>query len=135
MTGDILLDLAISLGGIAALVAASWLLGGWRTAWASLEAARERLAFDEPDFAPADWCVGVDGKAAAAIDAGGALAVVFVVGDSLATRRLAPGAVDARVDGSSVVVRLGDISRRDVRLAAADEREARAWLGRLGGRR
>jgi hypothetical protein len=134
MTGSLFLDLLISVGGVALLIALSWLLGGLRSVRVDETAATERLAFDEPDFAPADWLTSADGCAAAAISRDGRdAAVVFAVGDRLATRRFKAGAVAVHVDGRSVAVLLGDVSRPKIALLAPDADAANRWARRLRG--
>lgn len=132
MTGNLLLDLVISLAGVALLVFVAFLLGATRTLTLDRATAEERLAFDEPDFRPGDWLVGRDGRAAIALSESGAeTAVVFVNGDGLGVRRFPTGRLRIERGGDSVVVLLGDISRGKVAVAAADAAEAEAWAGRL----
>jgi hypothetical protein len=132
MTGDPLLDLAISFVGTVLLVALSWALGAWRSAAVDEAAAAARLAFDEPDFRPSAWLVSEDGRAALAADeAGREFALVFAVGDGLATRRAALGSRPAQRDGRAVTILLNEFSKRRVRLVARDESAAEDWAGRL----
>ncbi len=134
MTGNLYLDLLISLGGVAVLVLVSFLLGGWKSAKLDEAAARDRLAFDEPDFRPSEWLFGGDGKSAAALSEDGAeAAFVFALGDGLATRRAALGAVPVKVDGDKVVASLHDPSKWALTLAAGSPEEAARWAGRLSG--
>lgn len=133
MTGDLVLDLLISLAAIALMVGISWLMGAWRTIRVDEASAAERLAFDEPDFAPVRWMVGADGKAAAALSESGEAAFVFAVGDSLATRRPAPGAYRVSRDGEAVVAAIADPSKPAIRLRAASAGQAAEWAGGLGG--
>ncbi|MEX0645649.1 MAG: hypothetical protein WD076_10075 [Parvularculaceae bacterium] len=134
MTGNLYLDLAISLGGVAILVAVSWLLGAWRSITLDEASARDRLAFDEPDFVVGEWLFGADRKSAVAISAdGGELALVKPLGDGLATRRIKKGAAPVEAKGADVVIALGDPSIRKFRLKAADEKAAARWAGGLGG--
>lgn len=136
MTGHLVLDLAISLGGIVLLVALSYTLGAFRTVTVTEETARERLAFDEPDFRPSEWFVGADQKSAAVLSQGGAeTALVFAVGDGLATRRFRQGSVSVEHEGTDVLFILGEPSRRAVRLKAVDGTAAERWVLRLAGRR
>ena len=136
MTGDLVFDLAISVAGIIVLVAVSWLLGGLRSAEATREKAAERLSFDEPDFAAGEWLIGADGKAAAAISADGReIALVFAVGDGLATRRFDRDKVVAEQKDSAVVFRPGEPSLSRLKLAAPDAATAEQWFLRLSPRR
>ena len=134
MTGDPVIDLLISAAGIAALVAIAFVLGARRTVRVGEENARERLAFDEPDFVPAEVLVGVDGAAAAALSAAGELALVFAVGDGLVTRRRMARDYETARDGASIVYRLGEPSRLRVTLTAPSEAMATDWLARMAGK-
>lgn len=134
MTTGLLIELGLSLAGVGVLVAATYFLGAWRTARVTLEAAAERLKFDEADFEPQDWLIGADGKAAAAISRDGAeLGLVFVVGEDFATRRLRRSAVRLARDGAAIIFDLKEPSRRAVRIMAPDEGAAAQWFLRLGG--
>lgn len=136
MTGDLVLDLAISLGGVLAIVGVTAALGALTTARVTQDCARDRLAFDEPDFVAAEWMIGLDGRAAAAISADRAeTALIFAVGDGLATRRFRAGAVALEKAGATLVFRLGEPSLPAVRLAAPDDATAADWLSRIGGPR
>jgi hypothetical protein len=132
MTGNLVLDLVISLGGVAVLVAVSGMLGGWRSLKVDEAAARDRLAFDEQDFVARDLLLSRDGKAAAALSNEEAV-FLFPLGDSLATRRTRLGAVRVAVEGASVIAALGDVSKAKLKLAAPDEATAARWAGRLKG--
>lgn len=134
MTGDLSLDLLVSVAAIALMVGISWLLGAWRNVPVDEASAAERLAFDEPDFAPVRWMVGADGKAAAALSAaGGEAAFVFAVGDSLASRRLQLGAFRVSRDGEEIIAAIADPSKPAIRLRAPSAAEAADWAGGLGG--
>lgn len=134
MTGNLAIDLAISLAGIALMVGVSFLIGAWRSAPVSEAAARERLAFDEPDFEPSRFMVSGDGRAAAAMSgAGDEAAFVFSVGDRLATRRFRRGAFKVRREGGEVVAEISDPSMPKLRLIARNAEEAADWAGGLNG--
>lgn len=136
MTGNALIDLAISLAGVAILIGLSWLLGAMRSVAVTSEAAIERLAFDEPDFKIGEWFFGADNKSAAAMSADGhETALVFAVGDGLATRRFRHGAIGIEKSGTMLEFRMGEPSLRRVRLVAPDETAAEHWILRLAGRR
>jgi hypothetical protein len=134
MTGNLYLDLLISFAGVGVLVAVSWTLGGWRSAPVDAASAAERLAFDEPDFKPGEWLLSVDGRAAAALSEDGKeAALVFRVGDGLATRRFRRGAVPIERSGAALVAALKEPSKWRLRLIAPDEASAARWAGGLGG--
>ncbi|MEZ5895805.1 MAG: hypothetical protein R3C40_11175 [Parvularculaceae bacterium] len=133
MTGDLYLDLAISLAGVGLVVLISYVLGAWRTVKVTESAAADRLAFDEPDFAPGVWMTGVDGAAAAArAKAGGEIALVFPLGDRLVSRRLSAPAVKCAVQADAVVIDLREPSKRAIRLVAASSQQAGEWARALG---
>lgn len=136
MTGDPLLDLAISVGGIALLAAAFILAGATRRVTVTEANAGERLAFDEPDFSPAGWIVSGDGKAAATTSRDGReTAVVFAAGDGLVTRRFRHGAVSLEKHGTEILLMLNEPSKRRVRLVAPSDDAAEEWILRLAGPR
>lgn len=134
MTGNLYIDFAISIAGIALMVGVSWLMGAWRSAPIDEAAAMERLAFDEPDFEADRWRVAADRKAAAALSAAGdEIAFILTIGDSLATRRLKRSELKVRRDDKAVVAETGDPAMPKIRLAARDAAEAVEWAGELGG--
>lgn len=136
MTGNLLIDLAISFAGIVVLVGVSFLFGAMRSATVTDRAAAERLAFDEPDFRAGEWLIGADGKSAAALSADSAeTALVFAVGDRLASRRFRHGAIGLEREGATVIFRVSEPSLPRVRLTAPDEHSAEQWVLRLAGRR
>ncbi len=104
MTGNLLIDSAISLGVIAVLVLAARL--AFRAPSPPLDVARasERLAFDEPDFAPTRWLVDAGGRAALAEGANGDFAVVCRLGIDLVTRRFPAGAAAVKTEANGIVV-------------------------------
>ncbi len=136
MTGNLVVDLAISLAGIGVLVGVSFVLGGWRTAAVTEEAANARLGLDEPDFIPDDWMVGVDGGCAAAVSGDRhEIALVFAVGDKLASRRFRRGAVSIEKQAGVVIFRMKEPSLEKIRLLAANEADVERWLLCLAGPR
>lgn len=134
MTGDLTLDLLISAAGVALIVAISALLGGFRSVRLDEASARARLAQDEPDFEPAAFMISADGKAAAALGAGRDAALLFALGDGVATRRFAVGAFEVAAEGRDVAILLGEPSKGRLTLAAATPETAAEWAGRLSGR-
>lgn len=134
MTKSLLIELALSLAGVGLLVAVSWVLGAWRSVSVTAEGAADRLAFDEPDLVITEWLIGADGKSAAALSADGAeIALVFALGDSLATRRLGRRQAGVERQGAALRFVLGEVSRRAVTLKAQDEPTARRWLSLVTG--
>ncbi|MCA8889228.1 MAG: hypothetical protein KDA46_10390 [Parvularculaceae bacterium] len=133
MTGNLYLDLAISLVGVGLVVLISYFLGAWRSVKVTEAAAADRLAFDEPDFAPERWMIGVDGAVAAALaKAGGEIALVFSLGDRLVSRRLPALAVKCSARDGTLVFELGEPSKRAIRLVAASSQQAGEWARALG---
>lgn len=136
MSRELLIELAVSIAGVAILVAVSWLLGAMKSIAVTEEAAKDRLAFDEPDFDAAEWFFGADGKSAAAISGDGSeTALVFVLGDGLGTRRFRHGAVSIERHGAVIIFRTGEPALRSVKLAAPDAADAEQWVLRLAGAR
>ena len=145
MTGNVLLDLALSLGGVVLLVGLARLLFGARPATldrvaapdraptpdraAARAAAADRLAFDEPDFAPTDWLAGAGG--ALALNAAGEAALVVPLGDGLATRRVRLCDLRSRREGAVILIEAPDHAFSSLAVTAASEAEARRWAARL----
>ena len=115
MTGNLYLDFAISLAGVAFIVGVSWLLGGFRTARVDEASLRERAAIDEPDFVIERVFVDDDGKAGVALS-DSEMFVISVVGDGFTTRRAALSALEAKRDGKSVLLILRGAGVSPVRL-------------------
>ncbi|MCB2099048.1 MAG: hypothetical protein AB7F91_14315 [Parvularculaceae bacterium] len=136
MSEGMLIELAVSLAGIAILIAVSWLLGAMKSVAVTEEAAQDRLAFDEPDFDVGEWFFGADGKGAAAVSADGSeTAVVFANGDGLGTRRFRHGSVGVERHGTIIEFRMREPSLRAVRVVATDETTAEQWVLSLAGAR
>jgi hypothetical protein len=136
MTGNLVVDLAISLAGIVILVGVSFVFGGWRTAAVTEDAAKARLRLDEPDFVQKEWMIGVDGGCAAAVSGDRhEIALVFAVGDKLASRRFRRGAVSIEKQAGAIIFRMKEPSLRKIRLLAANEADVERWLLRLAGPR
>lgn len=131
-----LVEIAISVTGVAILIGLAWALGATRSIAVTKDLAVDRLAFDEPDFNPGEWLIGADGKSAAVLSADGyETAVVFAVGDGLATRRFRHGAVSIEKSGTAVTFIMGEPSLGVLRLLAPDENAAAHWVLRLAGPR
>lgn len=136
MSENILVDLAVSLTGVLILVGVSYLLGAWKTVSVDEATAADRLRFDEPDFAPADWLIDRDGRAALAVNAAGETALVFRKGDEFATRRVRPG--EGRVERDGAVLRVkpaGDHTLRPLSVDAGDPETAAAWARKIATER
>jgi hypothetical protein len=118
MTGNLLLDSIISLGAIALMVAVARLLFPPPPVALTEAEARERLAFDEPDFRPVRWLIDKDGRAALAEGAEGDVALVSRLGLDLVTRRYPAAAVRAAEEDGALVVRPNDPGSRRVVIAA-----------------
>jgi len=134
MSGDELLQLGVGVAVTLALIGISALLGAWRSVKVSEASARDRLAFDEPDFSIDALMVGADGRSAVALDESkGEGAVVFALGDGLATRRFKIGALDAASDSARLMVTLRDISKWRVDVIAPGVGVAEEWARRIKG--
>lgn len=128
-----LIEIAISAAVTAALIAISYFLGAWRSVSVDESSARDRIAFDEPDFHVGAILVGSDGKAAIALDEGrGEGALVFALGDGVATRRFKLGSLSATAEKSTLTIALRDVSKWRVRIDAASSAAAVEWARRVG---
>ena len=131
MTGNFLIDSAISLGAIAVMVFVAWFFFRAPAQSVNEAAARDRLSFDEPDFAPVDWLFDEDGRAALVEGMAGEFALVFRVGGDLATRRFSPGDVGALADKDGLIVRFSDPSVGPLRLRSGG---AALWAHKIAGK-
>ncbi|WP_395073716.1 hypothetical protein [Hyphococcus sp.] len=120
MTIELLIESLVSIAAIALMVGMAWLIFKTPSPTITEELARERLAFDEPDFSPVQWLIDRDGRAALAEGADGDYALVSRLGLELVTRRY-PGAVMkvADCDGVLIVAPL-DPGATEISLAADD---------------
>ncbi len=125
MTGNPIIDLAVSIAGVGLLVLLARLIFGLGGRSIDRAAAAERLAFDEPDFEPTDWLVGED--AALARNNAGELAVVMVHGDALVTRRLGAASPAPFYKDGVLTVPRSDGTVREV-CFALPESQAATWL-------
>jgi hypothetical protein len=110
------------------MVLVAWLV--FRTPPAPVDEAqaRDRLAFDEPDFKPGRWLLDEDGKAALAEGEGGDFALVARLGADLVTRRFRPGGAKAKVESGALFIKPAGAGGPVVRIAAPD---AAAWVRKL----
>ncbi|WP_425409043.1 hypothetical protein [Hyphococcus sp.] len=124
MTGDYIIDSVISLAAIGLMVFVAWVM--FRTPFKPVtqEEARERLAFDEPDFTPAHWLVDDKGKAVFVEGADGDYALVSRLGLDLVTRRFQGEAVRATEQSGALRIKPLDPGSRAVTVSAP---EAAAW--------
>ncbi len=124
MTGNPILDLAISIAGVSLLVLLARLIFGPGGRGIDRAAAAERLGFDEPDFEPTDWLIG-EGAALARNNAG-ELAVVIVHGDGLVTRRLGAASPAPYYKDGRLVVPGADHTAREVEFVVSQD-AAQHW--------
>ena len=124
MTGNLYIDLAISVAGIAVLVALARLMFANADIVISEQAAAERLAFDEPDFEPVGWLIDDENNIALARNARGEVAIIKAMGDGLVTRRLEAAAMDATYRDGCLIAAATDHTSKDVRLAVSAEKAA-----------
>lgn len=125
----------VPLGGIALILAAVWLTGGARRARLDRALALRRLDEDLPGFAAAEVSIDEDAATAIAAAADGSLALIFVAGDKVVVRPLAPHDIRRFVPEPlhgdvRLVIETGDFThgRFALRLAAG---EAARWQARL----
>lgn len=128
-----IIDLAISLAGIAILIGLARVIFG--AVRPSLDAARaaERLSFDEPDFHPIGWLVDEETGAALARNGAGEIALVVAHGDGLVTRRYPAGAAPLTYENGRLCIARTDHTFRKVNIATG-EAEAASWLDEAGAR-
>ncbi|MBV9989957.1 MAG: hypothetical protein JOZ72_01575 [Alphaproteobacteria bacterium] len=123
-----LLYLAGSLIGVAAIVALAGWLFGWRDAALDAERVAQALAREVPGFRAGR--ASPDTRAVLIEDArDGAVYLAVARGDGLVTRKLARGLGVAR-DGGTLTIRLRDFTLRRAHLQLAD---ADYWEARLKG--
>lgn len=131
--------LVLPVAGIALILLVIWLTGGLKSASVDRATALARLAEDLPDFRTGTLIVDAGGRLALArAAAGDDLALVFAVGNRLATRRLKCGDVRAAqapadAGGTRLSLRTGDFARSRFELLLP-EAEAAAFAAWLGGR-
>ncbi|MEM6538269.1 MAG: hypothetical protein AAF668_11135 [Pseudomonadota bacterium] len=132
MTGNLVLDLAISLAAVAVLVLISWLLGAGKVDRLSRSDVEKRVRFDEPDFVFDRYIEGADGRSSVLIGAN-EVVVALRSGDRITTRRLAKEAIRASVDNRAVKLQTNDFTTPSIRLMAGDGAEASEWQQLLSG--
>ena len=128
-----IIDLAISLAGIAILIGLSRLVFGSVRSTLDAAAAAERLLFDEPDFHPIAWLVDEGVGVALARNGSGEIALVVAHGDGLVSRRYPAGAVPLAYENGRLCIARTDHTFRNVNIAAG-EAEAASWLDAAGAR-
>ncbi len=134
MTGNVLIDLAISFIGITILVGLARLI--FPNAGAdifSAAAVRDRLAFDEPDFEIDALLVDAERSAALAINKTGDLALVKKAGDGLVTRRARPGDLQCDRNGADLSLTVPDHTFHGFAIRAANDSDAQQWAVRIAG--
>lgn len=129
MTGDLIIDSVISLGAIALMVLLARLFFPASPVEVTKSAAGHRLAFDEPDFAPAAWLVDGHGRAALAEGDAGDIALVVRLGADLVTRRFGV-AVPATAENGVLTIPQMEPGVGKVVIAAGDQ-DAALWARKL----
>jgi len=129
MNGQVL-QLLISVGGIAAMVAICWALFGRASIKLSDADAAAALARDVPGFRAARTALSRDARTALVENArDGAVYLALVRGDGVVTRKLSRGVGLAR-NGDRLELRLKDFTLRKAELDLAD---AADWETKLQG--
>lgn len=116
----------VSVVGVAAVIALTWLVGwGKRARIASTDQAAARF---RADFSSADVKAGVVGRdgRAAVLDLGKDIGLVTVLGDELVTRRLRAGEAIAKTGPNGLVLELPDPTLPRVRISL-DGDEIEQW--------
>jgi hypothetical protein len=123
-----ILQLAISLGGIALMVGLCLFLFGAKVAALSTDAVAACLARDVPGFRAGKVALSRDGTAALVEDArDGTVYLALARGDGVVTRRLMRGTA-LRCDGEELELLLNEFTLKRARLELAD---AGDWAARL----
>ena len=123
-----LLQLAISLVGIALMVGLCMALFGSRSAALSAQAVAQGLARDVPGFRAGRIALSRDGGAALAEDAqDGTVYLALARGDGMVTRKLARGTALTR-DGERLALALNEFTLKRATFELAD---AADWEARL----
>ncbi len=128
MTGNLVLDSAVSLAAIGLMVLLAWAMFRAPSNPVTEVEARERLALDEPDFRPIGWLFDRDGASVLIEGAGGDYALVSRLGLDLVTRRFDPATMKATEESGVLTIRPGDPGSRAIRLVSPD---AAAWARKL----
>jgi len=129
LTGNVVIDLAISAIGIALIVAIAWSAFRPVELLLSEEKAAARLAFDEPDFNPVEWILSEKQDAALARNQNEEIALVLVHGDRLASRRFPPGAAPTHYENGSLMLNRADHTTRSAAFSLMAD-NATLWLGK-----
>lgn len=128
MTGDLLIDSAISLAGVALIVLlVRWLMPA-KTPPLTAGEAQARLSLDEPDFTPRDWLIDAGGRMALAEGEGGEFVFVERFGLDLVIRRFSAGGVKTAVSDGVLSLNFSDPGMPVVRFA---HDEAAQWARKL----
>ena len=127
MTGNLYIDLAISVAGIAVLVALARVMFANVDVEISEQAAVERLAFDEPDFVPGDWLIDKGNGVALARNTDGEIAIIKAMGDGLLTRRLPASEAHAVYENGVLTIAAADHTFRPA-VIKIDKTEAAVWF-------
>lgn len=131
MTGNLLLDTLISLGAIAAMVAAVFVAFGNAGAALDEATARERLDFDEPDFEPIAFLMDEKGRAILAEGKAGDFAVVRSLGADLITRRFSAGTVKTDQSDGGLGI---DLREPGLGKIVIDHPDAAHWARKCAGK-
>ena len=128
MTGNILIDLAISIIGIAGLVGLAKFMFGDRVRSFDQDRLGERLSFDQPNFAPVQWMIDTDARMALARNDRGEVALIVAHGDDLVTRHFPKGAFKPTYAQNHLTIAPADhtIKSRTMHVANFDQA---VWLG------
>ena len=129
-----------SILGVALIVGANMLLGGWQPLELATPAqAVDRLRQAYLDIEPAEVVLATDRRAALVADASSrAIGLLVVRGDSVVPRLLREGDVvsasieqDGRSAGPVVAIALADFSLKQAMIRVDDAQTAQRWAARL----
>lgn len=130
MTGNLFIDSLISLGAIGLMVLAAWTAFHTPVVPLDEKQARERLAFDEPDFKPRGFVFDPSGKVALVEGGDDELALLFRHGAELVTRRFFAGMAQCRVENGVLKIKPNDPGANTISLVCA---EPAMWARKISG--
>ncbi len=133
MTGNVVLDLAISVAGIVILVGLARIIFAGAGTLIDQSSAERRLVFDEPDFAPVAWAIDQTAGVALARNDAEEIALVFAHGDGLATRRIAAHDANVHYAEGRLTIDRADHTSRSASVAMTPD-EAEVWLACVDAR-
>jgi hypothetical protein len=129
-------DVLVSLSGVLLIVGLVWWAMGSAVARIGEAQARERIAFEHPDFAIGRLLIGADGRSAIALsDKGNELVLLFALGSRITCWRLPRNSIQAQLlsNPSALLLDTHDFTLPRVRLPIGDSPANRELADALAG--